>query len=107
MKYEVELTYHASEERIDRLATIIEHLSVGKVILETSDPRYKGTIRCLTSTGIIFVKSRRDNRIITGYMANMDQLHAMYYSIGRRQIPPKIFNRVQKNNSLYNFLLEL
>ena len=28
MKYEVELTYHASEERIDRLATIIEHLSV-------------------------------------------------------------------------------
>lgn len=104
---EVNLTYHARVERIDRLAAIIECLSVGKIILEVYDKRHKGSILCLTSTGIVLVKSAKDGRIVTGYMANMDQLHAMYYSIGQRHIPPRIFNRVSKNVQLYSFLLEM
>ena len=103
----VELTYHARVERIDRLTALLVNLELGEIILEAPDERNEGSIRCLTSTGIVLVKSMYTGAIITGYMATMDQLHAMYYSINQREIPRDILRRVKRNATHYSFLYSI
>lgn len=103
----VELTYHAKVERIDRLTALIINLELGEIIFEAPDERNEGSVRCLTSTGIILVKSIHTGAIITGYMATMDQLHAMYYSMNQREIPRDILRRVKRNATHYNFLYSI
>ena len=103
----VELTYHARVERIDRLTALLVNLELGEIILEAPDERNEGSVRCLTSTGIVLVKSMYTGAIITGYMATMDQLHAMYYSINQREIPRDILRRVKRNATHYSFLYSI
>ena len=103
----VELTYHARVERIDRLTALLVNLELGEIILEAPDERNEGSVRCLTSTGIVLVKSIHTGALITGYMATMDQLHAMYYSINQREIPRDILRRVKRNATHYSFLYSI
>lgn len=105
MKFE--MTYHASIERADRLAACIEYLGMSKFILEAKDRRYPGTRQCLTSTGIILVVSESTGQVITGFMASMPQLFAMYRSCGYKQVPPKIYARVEKNIAKYAWILTM
>ena len=100
----VEMTYHAREERIDRLALCVEHLGLGKIVVEARDDRYPGTIRRMTATGIIFVYDERTERLVTGYMATAAQMHLIYRQARVEYIPTKIYNRVHKNNELFAFL---
>ena len=99
----IEMTYHASVERLDRLAACVEHLGMSKFILEQPDRKYPGTKRCLTSTGIIMVMDVTTERLITGFMATPAQVAAMY----KGKAPQKIYNRVVKNNQRYSFLLTM
>lgn len=103
----MELTYHAREERLDRLASAVECLGMSKIIFEAPDRRYKDSVRCLTSTGIIFVKNERTGKLITGFMATIPQVMALYMKNGYKRVPPKIYARVQKNNERFSFLLDL
>ena len=103
----VTLTRHASVDRLDRLVALVEYLGVGDIVLEVPDDRHEDTIRCLTSTGIIFVKSITTGAIITGYMAGMDQVHAMYYSANYSKVPSRMYTRVAKNLEKYKFLRKM
>ena len=100
----VELTYHAKVERIDRLTALIVNLELGEIILEAPDARNEGTTRCLTSTGIIFVKNSATGAIITGYMATISQVLGMYNSMEQREVPRDIIRRVKRNATRYDFL---
>jgi hypothetical protein len=102
-----ELTYHAKEERIDRLVQCVEHLGMGKIVVEARDRRYPGTIRRMTATGIILVYCEQTDKIITGYMATAAQMYTMYRQARIDYIPSKIYKRVHKNNDLFPFLLDL
>jgi hypothetical protein len=102
----VEMTYHAREERIDRLAQCINCLGLGKIVVEAKDRRYPGTIRRMTATGIILVYCEKTDKIITGYMATAAQMYTIYRQANIAHIPSKIYNRVHKNNDLYSFLLD-
>ena len=101
------MTNHASVDRLDRLATCVEKLGMSKFILETKNPNYPGTIQCLTSTGIIIVMNEDTGVVITGFMATVQKVSAMYRSVGYAKIPPKIYARVQKNCSMYSYLLAM
>ena len=103
----VTMTRHASEDRLERLATCVEKLGMSKFILEAKNPNHPGTISCLTSTGIIIVRSVDTGAIITGFMATTQKISAMYHSAGYDRVPPKIFARVQKNCSMYSYLLAM
>lgn len=103
----VEMTYHAREERIDRLVECVEHLGMGKFVVEARDSRYPGTIRRMTATGIILVYDEKTDRLVTGYMATASQLYLIYQQARISYIPKKIYNRVHKNNELYAFLNEI
>lgn len=102
-----EMSYHAREERLDRLASVVEYLGMSKIIFEAPDRRYKDSVRCLTSTGIIFVKDEHTGKIITGFMATVPQVMALYMKNGYQKVPPKIYARVKKNNERFSFLLDL
>lgn len=102
----VEMTIHA-QERIDRLAKCVELLGMSSFIVEARDSRYPGTIRKMTATGIILVFDEQTNRLITGYMATMAQMHLIYRQAHIARVPEKIYKRVHKNNTKYSFLNEL
>lgn len=96
----MEMTYHASVERLDRLAACVEHLGMSHFVYEAPDPKYPDTIRCLTSTGIIVIKSATSNTLITGWMATPKQVAAMFNG----HAPKKLFARIIKNNERFAFL---
>lgn len=97
------MTYHAKVERFDRLAILVEKIGVGEIVLEKPDDRYPNTIRCITTTGLVLVKSTSTGKLITGYMATIDQLHAIFAGT---HIPNSIFFRVKMNNKKFQHLLK-
>ena len=101
------MTRHASVDRLDRLAACVEHLGVGKIILETPSPSDPTIIQQLTATGIILIVSKETGALITGFMAQVSRVSAMYKSQGYTQIPPTIYNRIRKNCSRYSWLLTM
>lgn len=96
----MEMTYHASVERLDRLAACVEYLGMSQFVYEAPDPKYPGTIKCLTATGITVIKSSTSNTLITGWMASPREVAAMY----KGNAPKKLFARVIKNNEKFAFL---
>ena len=101
------MTYHAREERFDRLSALVDYLGVGEIVLEVPDKYYTNSISCLTSTGIIIVKSSVNGVMITGYMASIRQATAMFYTAGISRIPRTLYQTINRNNKKYSFLAEL
>lgn len=102
----VEMSYHAKEERIERLAECVKVLGMGKIVIEARDNRYPGTVRQLTATGIMLVFEENTDKLITGYMATVAQMYCIYRQANIEYIPPKIYNRVHKNNTKFSYLAE-
>lgn len=101
---------HASEERINRLAKLIEVLGLNDdgFILEARNKVHdNGTTSCLTSTGIIIIKNSVNGNLVTGYMATERQVMGLYRSAGYKKVPDKIMKTVRRNNKKYAFLLEI
>ena len=99
-----EMTYHAREERIDRLTACIQHLGFNEVIREQQSNRHgENATRQLTDTGIILVVSK-DGYLVTGFMGTMAQVASFYPG---EQMPKSLKNRVRKNNEKYAFLLKM
>ena len=101
------MTYHAREERFDRLSALVDYLGVGEIVLEVPDKYYTNSISCLTSTGIIIVKSSVNGVMITGHMASIRQATAMFYTAGISRIPRTLYQTINRNNKKYAFLAEL
>ena len=99
-----EMTHHASVDRLDRLAACVQYLGMSEFVLEQPDTRYPNTVRCLTSTGIIVVRSTTTNRLITGFMATPKQVCAMYKG---QRVPQALYNTVVRNNKKFAFLAEM
>ena len=63
-----EMTYHAKEERIDRLTACIQYLGFNEIIKEELEIRHnRNVVRKLTDTGIILICGE-DGCLITGFM---------------------------------------
>lgn len=107
MKYE--MTYHAREERLDRLVKCVELIGVGDIILtaENDNDRTRGIRRQLTSTGLILIVNASSNILITGYMGNMNQVVAVYRENGIQRLPNSMYKQVKRNTEKYRFLLEM
>lgn len=100
----VQMTYHAKEERLDRLAECVTVLGMGKIVVQAKDSRYPGTIRQLTATGIVLVFDEKSNRLVTGYMATVAQMHMIYRQAKVEKIPSKLYQRIHKNNNKFSYL---
>ena len=107
MKFE--MTYHAKEERLDRLVKCIELVGAGDVILTAEGIRdyRRGVVRQLTSTGLILIVNTETNALVTGYMGNMSQVVAIYRENGIEKLPNSMYKQVKRNVQKYKFLLEM
>ena len=89
------ITYHISEERIDRACYIMQTIGIGEVIKEQRCIDEKGRIswQCLTNTGVILVLSEDKKVAITLYIATQPKVSAMY----KGKTPSWVINMVRKN----------
>ena len=94
------MTYHASVERYDRLAECIDTVGFNSIICEIVDRRNPDTINVITDTGILFVRAVSTGKIITGYMADIRRLNAIF--AGR--LPNSLYKTVISNMKKYPHL---
>jgi hypothetical protein len=89
------ITYHISEERVDRACYIMQTIGIGEVIKEEKCVDEKGRIswQCLTNTGVILVLSEDKKIAITLYIASQPKVSAMY----KGNTPSWVINMVRKN----------
>ena len=74
------ITYHISEDRIDRAVFIMQTIGIGKIIKEVRQVDEKGRVgwQCLTDTGVLMVLSEDKKKVITVYIASQPKVSAMY-----------------------------
>ena len=100
------LSNHLVRDRIDRMNYIVNQIGIGTVIIEAIDPKTHA-IRQLTDTGIMIIKSEKEDKIITMYVANQKNLHECYKWAGRKKVPEAMENKVKKNKIHIAILDEL
>jgi hypothetical protein len=89
------ITYHISEDRIDRAYYIMETIGIGEIIKEQRCFDEKGRIswQCLTNTGVLLVLDEKKEILITLYIASQSKVSAMY----KGKTPSWVFKIVRKN----------
>lgn len=89
------ITYHISEERVDRACYIMQTIGIGEVIKEVRCVQEDGRVswQCLTNTGVILVLSEDKKICITLYIASQPKVSAMYQG----KTPSWVINKVRKN----------
>ena len=91
----MKMSIHAREDRTDRLTYIAMTVGFGAVVAE----RVTETTReCLTDTGVLIIKAREEEFMITAYIADMDKAFAVYCNAKNcGRMPTYLHQRVLKN----------
>jgi hypothetical protein len=89
------ITYHISEDRLDRACFIMQTVGIGEIVKEERCIQEDGRIswQCLTNTGVILVMSEDRKIVITLYIASQAKVSAMY----KGNTPSWMFKVVKKN----------
>lgn len=102
------ISYHASEERIERLTACLTTLGYNDFVLQVEDKkRGNNTTQFLTDTGIIIVRNSDNGNLVTGYMATIAQAIKMYRVAGYEKMPDGMYRKVVRNNEKHKELLEI
>lgn len=89
------ITYHISEDRLDRACFIMQTIGIGEIVKEERCVQEDGRVswQCLTDTGVILVLSEDRKVAITLYIASQAKVSAMY----KGNTPSWMFKIVKKN----------
>lgn len=68
-------SFHAYNDRADRIATVDNHIGWGQIVKEKY---YKNTYHCLTDTGVILIVDDSRSIILTLYVADRHSLQKFY-----------------------------
>lgn len=92
------ISQHILEGRMDRVEFIASHIGWGKELFHTYDRRNPNTIvLILTSTGVVIVKDRITDKIITVYIASAGKIDMLYQQVKHKPAPARM---VQKAHDL-------
>lgn len=100
IKYNLEnRTYHAEIERADRLETLEKVLGFTKIVVEQVIQRKDGrwVREGITSSGILIVRPINEDIIITAFMVRKEKAVALCRNSGKKQVPPKLYEKIVKN----------
>lgn len=92
------VTAHARIDRIDRITFIAEHVGWGKEVLRVNaryDPN--NIVLILTSTGVVLVKERHTDTLITAYVATVRRADAFYWQAKQKPTPEKLRHKIANN----------
>lgn len=90
------LTYHAQFERAERFAKLEETLGFTSIVMEAISVK-RNVKFCVTSSGILIIKNLQNDYVITAYMLDAKELITISRLAGKKQVPPKLMKRVEKN----------
>jgi hypothetical protein len=98
------LSYHVIEERKKRLE-IVDNIGVGTPVatIEVFDQRDGRVYKTLTSTGVVVIRSKITNMVITLYLATIGQAFYIYRTSygATARLPHNLYNTVMYNNAKY------
>ena len=92
----MEMTKHATNDRIDRMVYIAQTIGFGEKIVCEGFRRDKGTRQCITENGILIVKMPYEEKMVTAYIPTLEQAGMIYKSAGLR-MPDWIVRKIKKN----------
>lgn len=74
------ITYHISEDRLDRACYIMTTVGMGNIVKERKSVDEFGRIayKCLTDTGVMLIYNADRTKIVTLYIATNNQVAWMY-----------------------------
>ena len=74
------ISYHISEDRLDRAVYIMQTVGLGEIIKEVRcvDEYNRVSWQCLTDTGVLLVLNEQKTIAITLYIATQPKVSAMY-----------------------------
>jgi len=89
------ISYHISEDRLDRACYIMETVGLGEIIKERQAVDEKGRVswRCFTKTGVMRIMNADKSRVVTLYIAEQKQVSSIYEG----KTPSWVFALVRKN----------
>lgn len=89
------ISYHISEDRLDRATYILTTIGMGEIVRERSkvDDMGRTSVLCLTNTGVVLVFNATKTKMITLYIADQKQVSW----VCRGDTPQWLFNVVKKN----------
>jgi hypothetical protein len=99
--FKVQMTKHATQERMDRLVKIALTLGWGEILLKS--PKENGTkMECITSTGVLMIMNKDCDTLITAFVPSIDKVTAVYKNCG--QTVPKTLKQVVVRNTKKGYL---
>ena len=89
------ISYHISEDRLDRACYIMQTIGIGDIIKEQRGQDEKGRVfwRCFTNTGVMLIMNEDKSRVVTLYIAEQKQVSSVYEG----KTPSWVFALVRKN----------
>lgn len=91
----ITMTKHVVNDRMERMMYIAQNIGWGEILVEVQSSN--DTRMCLTSTGVVLIKPLYEERLVTAYVANINDVTWLYRSIGCTRVPSFMFTKVQKN----------
>ena len=91
------ITYHISEDRLDRACYIMTTVGLGEMVKEVYGVDEKGRPfwKCVSDTGVISIYNGNRTRLITLYIATPGQITALYGG----SPPSWLMKRAKKNKT--------
>lgn len=91
-------TEHAYIDHPERMRLIEEYFGFTGIVVEILEKR-KGQYarKGLTSAGIVVVRCLNEDKMITAYMPSEEQAKEICRKAGKKQVPPKLWKKIQKN----------
>lgn len=89
------ISYHISEDRLDRATYIMTTIGLGEIVKEVRcvDERGRTGYQCLTDTGVMLILNEDKSRVVTLYIATQPKVSAMY----KGNTPSWILKMIRKN----------
>ena len=89
------ISYHISEDRLDRACYIMQTIGIGDIIKEQRGQDEQGRVywRCFTNTGVMLIMNADKSRMVTLYIAEQKQVSSIYEG----KTPSWVFALVKKN----------
>lgn len=106
MMISIEFSEHALK-RADRIAECITTIGIGeRYVAKAPDARHPYTERWLTNSGLVLVYSTSTHKLVTAYMADIDQAYAICRA-AHVSLTENFARLIKRNVKRYAYLLRM
>jgi hypothetical protein len=92
----MKMSKHAQFDRTDRLVYIATTVGFGEVIIRHER---EDSVECITDTGVVMIKSLKEDFLITAYICDIDKAMAICRAMGMPQVPNALYRKILKNRN--------